>query len=111
MYHWVPGMPYHELDLTPMGLHFKQYIKHKEELFIRYPNTEKWVEQGTAELLLHWQANRCRLGYVVATMTCDEVKMLTCVCITMMDEMEWRPGLYVSMLNGMHLDLSVLCFG
>ena len=59
MYHWVPGMPYHELDLTPMGLHFKQYIKHKEELFIRYPNTEKWVEQGTAELLLHWQANRC----------------------------------------------------
>ena len=38
--------------------------------------------------------------------------MLTCVCkFTMKDEMEWRPGLYVSMLNGMHLDLSVLGFG
>ena len=37
--------------------------------------------------------------------------MLTCLCITMMDEMEWRPGFYVSILNGMHSDLSVLCFG
>lgn len=37
--------------------------------------------------------------------------MLTCLCITIMDEMEWRSGLYVSMLNGMHSDLSVLCFG
>ena len=23
----------------------KQYIKHEEECFIRYPNTEKWVEK------------------------------------------------------------------
>ena len=37
--------------------------------------------------------------------------MLTSLCITTMDEMEWRPGLYVSMLSGMHSDLSVLCFG
>ena len=30
------------------GLHnkfWKQYIKHEEECFIKYPNTEKWVEK------------------------------------------------------------------
>ena len=25
------------------------YIKHKEECFIRYPNTEKWVEKNEAQ--------------------------------------------------------------
>ena len=67
-------------------------------------------KQGTAELLLHRQA-MIGTDLDMLWQQCDEVKMLTCVCITMMDEMEWRPGLYVSMLNGMHSDLSVLCFG
>ena len=28
---------------------FMLYIKHKEECFIRYPNTEKWVEKNEAQ--------------------------------------------------------------